>query len=404
MSPLRVVLVLLLSPLLLALIVIAIVLLLVYVLVWILSGFGYCYERRAVRRHYEQFYPRGSEHSFVPLQAMQGKKVHVKQALITPYSATASAPTVNVVVFPGAAVTIAATDFITRDVKKALLDDDAGGQLTANIRLIQYEHVSYGYSDPIEKGDDVDLSGAAICHATHELLCHILNPAASTATATSAHPPVIAWGQSYGGQLAQLYRYLYPDAVTSLLLVDPSPTSIFSEAAPMGPMMQKAAGIYATTATIAATGFIRPIATLMQYSSGEIREAMAVMPKEYVGQVFSASHLHAMAHEFTDFKQTCQQLDEQYSMQPQPTDVPLRMVSAVRFSQLYGGKTHEQTSEWWKEAQQRYLQSSTAAVHDVHDRTHVQVCTDGVLQGVHLKVLVNQAAASVNGGECANKQ
>ena len=49
---------------------------------------------------------------------------------------------------------------------------------------------------------------------------------------------------------------------------------------------------------------------------------------------------------------------------------------------------------WWKEAQQRYLQSSTTAVHDVQDRTHVAVCTDGVLQGVHLKVLVNQAAAA----------
>ena len=395
MKPWQIVLGLVLSPLVLALVALLVALLLLYILVWILPGFGYCYERRAVRRHYEQFYPHGKEHSFIPLHAMQGKKVHVKQTLITAQSATTATPTVHVVVFPGAAVTIAATDFITRDVKTALLDYSSGGQLVANIRLIQYEHVSYGYSEPIEQGEKVDLSGEAICRATHELLCLMLDPATSTSTASSTHPPVIAWGQSYGGQLAQLYRYLYPQSVSALLLVDPSPTTLFAPSAPMGSMMNKAAFIYSATATVAATGFIRPIAALMQYSSGEVREAMAVMPREYVGQIFSASHLRAMAREFTGFKLTCQQLEEQYSAQPQPTDVPLRMVSAMRFSQLYGGRTHEETGAWWKEAQKRYLQSSTAAVHDVQDRTHVQVCTDGVLQGVQLKVLVNQTAAAM---------
>jgi pimeloyl-ACP methyl ester carboxylesterase len=267
---------------------------------------------------------------------------------------------------------------------------EEGGTLDRPIGRIQFEHVGYGYSDPVEGKEVVDLSGTAICHATHELLCLLLNSSTSTSTSTSStHPPIIAWGGSYGGLLAQLYRFLYPSEVCGLLLVDPSPTSIFDAVdAPMGAQMNKAADIYDTTAAMASVGFIRPMQSLMRFSSGEVKEAMAILPPEYVSQIFSAKHLRNMGREFRGFKRACQQLDEEYAKQREPTATPLILISACSFSQLYGGRTAEQTSEWWKESQKPYLTSSTRSVHDVQEKTHVQVGTDGTLQGQQLKALI----------------
>ena len=366
----------------------------VYVLLWIMPGFGWCYERRAVREHHRRYFPRGPDHSFIPLQAMNGKKVHVKQRTITPpqlttITTTSHPPPVIVVFFPGAANTIAALEFIMRDAISELQSTD-GGELDRPIRLIQFEHVGYGYSDPIESGEEVDLSGASICRATHELLCLLLTSSSPTTSSQSAtHPPIIAWGGSYGGQLAQLYRFLYPNSVSALLLIDPSPTTIFNaDDAPMGSQMNKAANLYRMTATMANVGFIRPLGVLMRFSSGEVKEAMDIMPPEYVGQVFTASHLYQMAREFDGFKATCQQLDAQYNRHPHPMSVPLVLVSACRFSELYGGRTAEETSDWWEASQQPYLRSSTVAVYERQDRTHVQVGTDGKMQGQYLKQLI----------------
>ena len=376
---------------------IVLALLLVYGLLWILPGFGYCYEQRAVRRTRSRWAPRGDSHSFVALQSAGELRVHVQQTTVEPPSSgpRSALPPAVVVIFPGAAASIAAVEFITRDALAVLQSAD-GQPLSRTVRLIQFEHPGYGYSDALTAEDEpkAAFTGSGLCEQVHELLCLLLNPPASTpASAFNSHPPVIAWGQSYGGLLAQLYRFRYPGQVSGLLLVDPSPSGIFDlEAAPMAKQMHSAPAIYELTASLAAVGCLRPVHSLLGFSSGEVREAMQVMPAAYLSQVLTAPHLRNMAREFKGFQVACSELREEEDRHLQAKDsgdsACLALLSGVSFSQLYGGWSEEQTRVWWEEGQRRYADSARSVVHDVRQRTHVQVCTDGQLQGKMLKQLI----------------
>ncbi|CAF3832219.1 unnamed protein product [Rotaria sp. Silwood1] len=334
-----------------------------FLLLWILPGFGQFYERYAEARDRKKYYPAIDE---MKPWGPNNKLIHVVH-LRAPESKLPS-----IIYLSGMGISM-------YYVKPLLLKFVEF--MDEPIEILSFDLPGYGASEPPNDWNTENLESELL------LLKQVF-------TKSRLRKPFILIGGSIGGLLAHLYYLMYPEDVAGIILLDPTPPTVFERESPVVTDMNRARFICRIMARAASWGLLRPVSFFLDYFRvGDFGHFFRPSHPGYIALLMTQTMLEKLENQL----RCCYTIpDYILKLQKDATihrDLPLLVVSAPDSTKKRprGGLTGEETLQWWRDNQKLFLCSSDNAGFIFRaDYNHVQCVLDMELAANATKAILTQ--------------
>jgi pimeloyl-ACP methyl ester carboxylesterase len=249
------------------------------------------------------------------------------------------------------------------------------------VEIFSFDPPGYGASEPPNDWDTENLESEL------QLLQQVI-------AKSTLRKPFILIGGSIGGLLAHLYYLRYPEDVTGIIFLDPTPFTVFEQGSPAVTNMNRLRFTFRIMAGAASLGFFRPVSFLLDYFGvGDFGYFFRPSQPGYIALTMTQTMLQKVANQL----RFCNTIPDYISKLQNDTtirrDLPLLVISVPDSSkkQLCGGLTEEEALQWWCHSQQLFLRSSDNAGFIFRaDYNHVQCVLDMELAAKATKAILTQ--------------
>ncbi|CAF2567764.1 unnamed protein product [Rotaria sp. Silwood2] len=334
-----------------------------FLLLWILPGFGWFYEQYAEARDRKKYYP--------PIDEMKpwgpnNKLIHVV------HLRAAESKLPSIIYLSGMSISM-------YYVKPLLLKFVEF--MDEPVEILSFDPPGYGASEPPNDWNTENLENEI-------LLLH------QVFTKSRLRKPFLLIGGSIGGLLAHLYCLTYPEDVAGIILLDPTPPTVFERESPVVTDMNRVRSVCRIMARAASWGLLRPVSFLFDYFGvGDFGYFFRPSQPGYIAILMTQTMLKKLENQL----RCCYTIPDYISkLQKDVTihrDLPLLVVSAPDSTKKRprGGLTGEETLQWWRNNQQLFLRSSDNAAFIFRaDYNHVQCVLDMELAANATKAILTQ--------------